>query len=338
MKKYKVAVIGATGNVGREILSILDERNFPISEMYVVASKSSLGKEVSFGEKQILKIQTIDSIDFANIDIAFFAAGSGVSKEYAKGAAAKGCVVIDKASLFRMSPDVPLIVPEVNSDEMGNHKNIIASPNCSVIPLVVALKPLHDSAQIKRIVVATYQSVSGAGKRAMEELYNQTKGKFIYQEPSIKEFPKQISFNIIPQIDDFMASGETKEEWKMSVETKKILGEEIELVATCVRVPVFVGHSLAINVEFEENLSAMDAKKLLKSAPGVTLVDSHKTGGYITPIETVREDEVFVSRVRKDPTVDSGLSLWVVSDNLRKGAALNAVQIAEVLIKNEKSS
>lgn len=338
MKKYKVAVIGATGNVGREILSILDERNFPISEMYVVASKSSLGKDVSFGEKQILKIQTIDSIDFANIDIAFFAAGSGVSKEYAKDAAAKGCVVIDKASLFRMSPDVPLIVPEVNSDEMKSHKNIIASPNCSVIPLVVALKPLHDSAQIKRIVVATYQSVSGAGKRAMEELYNQTKGKFIYQDPSIKEFPKQISFNIIPQIDDFMASGETKEEWKMSVETKKILGEEIELVATCVRVPVFVGHSLAINVEFEENLSAMDAKKLLKSAPGVTLVDSHKAGGYITPIEAVREDEVFVSRVRKDPTVDSGLSLWVVSDNLRKGAALNAVQIAEVLIKNEKSS
>ena len=338
MKKYNVAVIGATGNVGREVLSILDERKFPINEIYAVASQSSLGKDVSFGEKIILKIQTIDSIDFSNIDIAFFAAGSKVSKEYAKKASAAGCVVIDKASLFRMSPDVPLIVPEVNAEEMRHHKNIIASPNCSVIPLVVALKPLHDAAQIKRIVVATYQSVSGAGKRAMEELYNQTKGKFIYQEPSIKEFPKQISFNLIPQIDDFMASGETKEEWKMTVETKKILGEEIELVATCVRVPVFVGHSLAINVEFEEKLSAVDAKKILKSAPGVTLMDSHKDGGYITPIETVREDEVFVSRVRKDSTVDAGLSLWVVSDNLRKGAALNAVQIAEALIKNEKSS
>ena len=333
MKKYNIAVIGATGNVGREVLSILDERNFPVNNIYAIASQASLGKDVSFGDNKILKIQNIDSLDFAEVDIAFFAAGSEVSKEYAKKAAQAGCIVIDKASHFRMNKDVPLIVPEVNSDALKNHKNIIASPNCSVIPLVVALKPLHDAAQIKRIVVSTYQSVSGAGKRAMEELYKQTKGKFIYQEAVPQEFPKPIAFNVIPQIDEFMGSGETKEEWKMTVETKKILGEEIELTATCVRVPVFLGHSASVNIEFEENLSASDAKKLLKSAPGIKVLDSHKDAGYATPLDVVREDEVFVSRIRKDPTIDSGLSLWVVSDNLRKGAALNAVQIAEALIK-----
>lgn len=335
MKKYNVAVIGATGNVGREVLSILDERAFPIKHIYAVASQASLGKDVSFGEEKILKTTIINDLNFSDIDIAFFAAGSEISKAYAKIAAEKGCIVIDKASYFRMNKDVPLIVPEVNPEAINKHNNIIASPNCSVIPLVVALKPLHDAAQIKRITVATYQSVSGAGKRAMDELYQQTKGKYIYQEPLIKEFPKQISFNIIPHIGDFMGSGETTEEWKMTVETKKILGEEIELVATCVRVPVFLGHSLAVNIEFEEALTLQDAKKLLKSAKGVTVLDSHKDGGYATPIDTVREDEVFISRIRKDPTVDSGISLWIVADNLRKGAALNAVQIAETLINND---
>jgi aspartate-semialdehyde dehydrogenase len=333
MKKYNIAVIGATGNVGREVLSILDERKFPVGNVYAVASNSSLGKEVSFGEYEILKIQAIDSLDFSKIDIAFFAAGSNVSKEYASKAAEAGCVVIDKSSHFRMKADVPLIVPEVNADAMKGHKNIIASPNCSVIPIMLALKPLHEEAQIKRIVVSTYQSVSGAGKSAMDELFRQTKGILMYQEAEAKIFPKRIAFNVIPQIDDFMASGETKEEWKMTVETKKVLGNEIELTATCVRVPVFVGHSASVNVEFEENLSVAEAKKLLKSAPGIRVEDSHKDGGYVTPIDIVREDDVFVSRIRKDATVDSGLNLWVVSDNLRKGAALNAVQIAEKLVK-----
>jgi aspartate-semialdehyde dehydrogenase len=333
MKKYNIAVIGATGNVGRELLFILDERKFPVNNVYAVASKSSLGKEVSFGDIEILKIQAIDSLDFSKIDIAFFAAGSEVSKQYAKKAAAAGCIVIDKSSHFRMNPDVPLIVPEVNPETIKNHKNIIASPNCTVIPLMVALKPLHDSAQIKRIVVSTYQAVSGAGKRAMDELFQQTKGILMYQEASIKELPKRIAFNVIPQVDDFMASGETKEEWKMAVETKKILGQEIELTATCVRVPVFVGHSAAVTVEFEENLSLADAKKLLKSAPGITIMDQNNDANYATPIDIVKDDNVFISRIRKDPTVDSGLSLWIVADNLRKGAALNAIQIAELLIK-----
>ena len=335
MKKYNVAIIGATGNVGRELLSILDERQFPINNIYAVASASSLGKEVSFGDTRILKIQTIDSLDFSNIDIAFFAAGSAVSKEYAHIAAESGCIVIDKSSHFRMNANVPLIVPEVNAEAMRGHKNIIASPNCSVVPLMLALKPLHLAASIKRVVVSTYQAVSGAGKAAMEELHQQTKGMFMYQEPAIKTFPKRIAFNLIPHIDEFMGSGETKEEWKMAVETKKILGSEIELTATCVRVPVFIGHSASVNVEFEENLTIAEAKKLLKSAPGITIIDAHKDGGYATPIDTVREDAVFVSRLRKDPTLDSGLNFWVVSDNLRKGAALNAIQIAEVLIRQK---
>ena len=333
MKKYNIAVIGATGNVGREVLSILHERNFPVNNVYAIASRASLGKDVSFGDQDILKIQDIDSVDFSKVDIAFFAAGSAVAKEYAEKIASQGCIVIDKSSHFRMNVNVPLIIPEVNLEAIKTHKNIIANPNCSVIPLMVALKPLHMEAQIKRITVSTYQSVSGAGKKAMEELYKQTKGIFTYQEPEPQEFPKRIAFNVIPHIDEFMPSGSTKEEWKMEVETKKILGAEINLTATCVRVPVFVGHSAAVNVEFEENITVAQAKKLLGAAPGVTVLDQQKDGGYATPIDVVREDAVFVSRIRKDPSLDSGLNLWVVADNLRKGAALNAVQIAEALVK-----
>ena len=332
-KKYNIAVIGATGNVGRETLSILDERNFPIDNIYAVASRSSLGKEVSFGEHKILKTIAIDSLDFKDVDIAFFAAGSDVSKEYAPKAAKAGCIVIDKSSYYRMDPKVPLIVPEVNPEAIKGHQNIIANPNCSVIPLMVALKPLDDEAQIKRIVVSTYQSVSGAGKQAMDELFQQTKGMFIYQDAAPSAFTKRIAFNVIPHIDDFMDSGATKEEWKMSSETKKILGSDIELTATCVRVPVFVGHSAAVNIEFEEKITPAQAKKLLQATPGIVVLDRNQDGGYATPIDVVREDSVFVSRVRKDPTVDSGLNLWIVADNLRKGAALNSVQIAELLIK-----
>jgi aspartate-semialdehyde dehydrogenase len=333
MKKYNIAVIGATGNVGREILSILDERKFPVNNIYAVASSASLGKEVSFGDIIILKIESIDNLDFKNIDIAFFAAGSSVSKEYANIAAKAGCIVIDKSSHFRMNPNVPLIVPEVNPEEINNHKNIIASPNCTVTPIVMALKPLHDAAQVKRVIVSTYQAVSGAGKKAMDELFQQTKAILMYQETSIKEFPKRIAFNVIPQVDEFMPSGETKEEWKMTIETQKILGKEIQLTSTCVRVPVFVGHSASVNIEFEENISVNDAKKILSSFPGITLVDQNRKAGYATAIDIVRDDNIFISRIRKDTSVDSGLSLWIVSDNLRKGAALNAVQIAELLIK-----
>lgn len=334
-KKYNIAVIGATGNVGREILSILDERQFPINKIYAVASDSSLGKEVSFGDTEILKIVSIDSIDFKNIDIAFFAAGSAVAKKYATQIAELGCIVIDKSAHFRMNPSVPLIVPEVNPEAMKNHKNIISNPNCSVIPLMVALKPLHDEAQIKRIVVSTYQSVSGAGKKAMNELFEQTKGTLMYQESSAKEFTKRIAFNVIPHIDSFMPSGATKEEWKMEVETKKVLGSDIELTATCVRVPVFIGHSASVNIEFEENITPAQARKILKSSKGISLIDKNEDAGYATPIDSVREDEVLVSRIRRDPSVDSGLNLWVVADNLRKGAALNGVQIAELLVKEK---
>lgn len=332
-ERYNLAVIGATGNVGREVLSILDEREFPINEIYAIASSSSLGKEVSFGEDKILKSTTIDKVDFKNVDIAFFAAGSKISKEYVQKIADEGCVVIDKAAHFRNDPKVPLIVPEVNPEAIKTHKNIICSPNCSVIPMMVALKPLDDEAAIKRIVVSTYQSVSGAGKRAMDELFNQTKGMLMYQEATPSEFSKRIAFNVIPHIDDFLPSGLTKEEWKMEVETKKILGEDINISATCVRVPVFVGHAAAVNVEFEENITASEAKKILKSAKGIEVMDKSQDGGYATPIDVVREDSVFVSRIRKDSSVASGLSMWVVADNLRKGAALNAVQIAELLIR-----
>ncbi|MBD3763553.1 MAG: aspartate-semialdehyde dehydrogenase [Rhodobacterales bacterium] len=330
---YRVVVAGATGNVGREMLNILAEREFPVDEIAALASRKSLGTEVSFGDKT-LKTKDLDTFDFTGWDIALFAVGSGPTKEYAPKAAAAGCVVIDNSSLYRYDPDIPLIVPEVNADAIVGYsrRNIIANPNCSTAQMVVALKPLHDRARIKRVVVATYQSVSGAGKEGMDELWDQTKA--VYNptaEVPPRKFQKQIAFNVIPQIDVFMDSGETKEEWKMVAETKKILDPRIKVTATCVRVPVFVGHSEAINIEFEDFLDWEEAQDILREAPGVMLVDKREPGGYITPIECVGEYATYVSRVRQDSTVDNGLSLWCVSDNLRKGAALNAVQIAEVL-------
>ena len=330
---YKVVVAGATGNVGREMLNILAEREFPVDEIVALASRKSLGTEVSFGDKT-LKTKDLDTFDFKGWDIALFAIGSDATKIYAPKAAAAGCVVIDNSSLYRYDPQVPLIVPEVNADAIFGYKakNIIANPNCSTAQMVVALKPLHDRARIKRVVVATYQSVSGAGKEAIDELWDQTKGIYVPgKEVAPKVFPKQIAFNVIPQIDVFLDSGETKEEWKMVAETKKILDPKIKVVATCVRVPVFVGHSEAINVEFDEPIDWEEAQDILREAPGVLLIDKREPGGYITPIECVGEYATYVSRVRQDSTVENGLSLWVVSDNLRKGAALNAVQIAELL-------
>ena len=330
---YKVVVAGATGNVGREMLNILSEREFPVDEIVALASRKSLGTEVSFGDKT-LKTKDLDTFDFTGWDIALFAVGSEATKIYAPKAAAAGCIVIDNSSLYRYDPDVPLVVPEVNPEavEQYKKKNIIANPNCSTAQMVVALKPLHDRARIKRVVVATYQSVSGAGKQGIDELWNQTKGVYVPgQEVAPKKFTKQIAFNVIPQIDVFMDSGETKEEWKMVAETKKILDKKIRVTATCVRVPVFVGHSEAVNVEFEEPLDWEEATDILREAPGVMVVDKREPGGYITPIECVGEYATYVSRIRQDSTVENGLSMWVVSDNLRKGAALNAVQIAEVL-------
>lgn len=332
---YKIAVVGATGNVGREILSILAERNFPVREVVALASRSSIGKEVSFGDVT-LKVQALDDYNFSGTDIALFSPGSSVSKIFAPKAGAAGCVVIDNTSCFRYEKDIPLIVPEVNIKDLTKFKNrnIIANPNCSTIQMVVALKPLHDFAKIKRIVVSTYQSVSGAGKDAMDELYEQTKKKYVYEDAKPKKFSKQIAFNVIPHIDVFMEDGSTKEEWKMVQETKKILDSNIEVVSTCVRVPVFVCHSEAINVEFEKPISVAEARGLLSEAPGVTVLDKREDAGYSTPIDVTGQDDVFVSRIRKDPTVKNGLNLWVVGDNLRKGAALNAVQIAEELIKS----
>lgn len=330
---YKVVVVGATGNVGKEMLNILAEREFPVDEIAALASRKSLGTEVSFGDRT-LKTQDLDTFDFTGWDIALFAIGSDATKVYAPKAAASGCVVIDNSSLYRYDPDIPLIVPEVNADDVVRYKNknIIANPNCSTAQMVVALKPLHDRARIKRVVVATYQSVSGTGKEAMDELWNQTKGIFVPgQDVEPKVYPKQIAFNVIPHIDVFLDSGETKEEWKMVAETKKILDPKIKVTATCVRVPVFVGHSEAINIEFENELSAEEAQNILREAPGVMLVDKREDGGYVTPVECVGDYATFVSRVRDDSTVDNGLNLWCVSDNLRKGAALNAVQIAELL-------
>ncbi len=333
---YKVAVVGATGNVGREVLNILAERNFPAREVAAVASRRSLGKEVSYGDEDILTVQALDEFDFAEYDIALFSPGSAISKEFAPKAAAAGCVVIDNTSYFRMHEDIALVVPEVNAHALKNFRktNIIANPNCSTAQMVVALKPLHDVAKIKRVVVSTYQSVSGAGRDAMDELYNQTKGLFMNDTMDPKRFTKRIAFNIIPQIDVFMEDGSTKEEWKMVQETKKIIDPKIEVTATCVRVPVFVGHCEAVNVELEKPLSPEEARELLENAPGVAVIDERRDGGYVTPVECAGEDGVFVSRLRKDPTVKNGLSMWVVSDNLRKGAALNAVQIAEELVKN----
>jgi aspartate-semialdehyde dehydrogenase len=330
---YRVVVAGATGNVGREMLNILAEREFPVDEIVALASRRSLGTEVSFGDRT-LKTKDLDTFDFAGWDIALFAVGSEATKLYAPRAASSGCIVIDNSSLYRYDPLVPLVVPEVNADAVMGYqaKNIIANPNCSTAQMVVALKPLHDRARIKRVVVATYQSVSGAGKEGIDELWNQTKGLYVPgQEVAPKKFQKQIAFNVIPQIAEFMDSGETKEEWKMVAETKKILDPKIKVTATCVRVPVFVGHSEAVNVEFEEPLDWEEAQDILREAPGVLVVDKREPGGYITPIECVGEYATYVSRIRQDSTVENGLSIWIVSDNLRKGAALNAVQIAEVL-------
>ncbi|MBL8551702.1 MAG: aspartate-semialdehyde dehydrogenase [Hyphomonadaceae bacterium] len=329
----RVAVVGATGNVGREMLSILDERLFPAAEVAAIASSSSIGKEVSFGERT-LKCKNLEDFDFRGYDIVLMSAGGKVAKEWAPRIGSLGPVVIDNSSAWRMDPRVPLVVPEVNPDAIAGYDklNIVANPNCSTAQLVVALKPLHDAAKVKRVVVATYQSVSGAGKEAMEELWTQTRGIFV-SDPLVKEnFTKQIAFNVIPHIDVFMEDGYTKEEWKMMAETKKILDPAIKLTATCVRVPVFVGHSEAVNVEFENPISAQEARELLREAPGIMVVDKHEDEGYVTPVECVGEFATFVSRIREDVTVENGLSFWCVSDNLRKGAALNAVQIAELML------
>jgi aspartate-semialdehyde dehydrogenase len=331
---YKVAVIGATGAVGREILTTLSEREFPADDVVALASERSAGMRVSFGEDEELKVQELSNFDFKGSEIVLSSPGAKVSAEHAPRAARAGAVVIDNTSHFRMDPDVPLVVPEVNPDAIAGYerRHIIANPNCSTIQMVVALKPLHDLARIKRVVVATYQAVSGSGKDAMDELFNQTRGVFVNQTAKPQIFPKQIAFNAIPHCDVFMEDGSTKEEWKMMVETKKILDPAIKLSATCVRVPVFIGHAEAINVEFESPISEEEAREALQQAPGITLIDHRVDEGYVTPAECVGEDPVFVSRVRTDPTVENGLSLWVVADNLRKGAALNAVQIAEHLV------
>jgi aspartate-semialdehyde dehydrogenase len=331
---YRVVVVGATGNVGREMLNILAERQFPLDEIAAVASPRSTGDLIDFGDSgEELRVRNIEHFDFSGWDMALFAAGSEVSKVHAPRAAEAGCTVIDNSSLFRMDPDVPLIVPEVNSDALVGYrkKNIIANPNCSTAQMVVALKPLHDAARIKRVVVSTYQSVSGAGKLGMDELFEQSRNIFVGDQNEPKFFTKQIAFNVIPHIDSFLDDGSTKEEWKMVVETKKILDPKINVTATCVRVPVFVGHSESINIEFENELGAEDAQRILREAPGVMLVDKREDGGYVTPVESVGEYATYISRVRDDPTVENGLNLWCVSDNLRKGAALNAVQIAELL-------
>ncbi len=332
---FKVAVVGATGNVGREMLAILAERQFPVSEVYAVASERSAGGEVSFGEEEILKVRDLDKFDFKGVDIALFSPGAKVSAVHAPRAAKAGAVVIDNTSQFRMDPDVPLVVPEVNPQAIAHYgkRGIIANPNCSTIQMVVALKPLHDLAQIKRVVVATYQSVSGAGREAMEELFTQTRAVYVNDPIKKERFTKQIAFNCIPHIDVFMEDGATKEEWKMSVETRKILDPDIAVTATCVRVPVFISHAEAVNVEFARPLSVEEARAALKKAPGVSVIDHRADEGYVTPQETAGEDAVYVSRIRRDPTITNGLSLWVVADNLRKGAALNAVQIAEVLAR-----
>ncbi len=333
MSGFKVAIAGATGNVGREMLSILAERRFPVSEVVALASSRSIGREVSFGDRT-LKCKALETYDFSDTDICLMSAGGAVSKEYSPKIGAKGCVVIDNSSAWRMDSDVPLVVPEVNAEAARGFvgKYIIANPNCSTAQLVVALKPLHDRATIKRVVVATYQSVSGAGKDAMDELFSQTRAVFTSNPVETKTFPKRIAFNVIPHIDVFMDDGSTKEEWKMVAETKKILDPKIKLTATCVRVPVFISHSEAVNIEFEKPITADEARDILRAAPGCLVIDRREPGGYITPHEAAGEDATYISRIREDPTVENGLNLWCVSDNLRKGAALNAVQIAEVLM------
>ena len=330
---YKVAVVGATGAVGREMLATLAQREFPADEVVALASRNSVGKEVSFGEDDILKVGDLAAYDFTGTDIALFSPGASVSDVHAPRAAEAGCVVIDNTARFRMEPDVPLVVPEVNAAAIAGYtkRNIIANPNCSTIQMVVALKPLHDLAIIERVVVATYQSVSGAGTAAMEELYGQTKLVYTSEQKDSENFAKRIAFNVIPQIDVMLPDGSSREELKMAQETKKILDPEIEVMATCVRVPVFIGHAEAVHIEFERPIREDEAREVLRKAPGVVVVDKREDGGYVTPIDCAGEDAVFVSRIRKDPTVLNGLALWIVSDNLRKGAALNAIQIAEIL-------
>jgi len=329
---YRVAVVGATGNVGREMMNILAEREFPADEVVALASSRSIGSEVGYGDKT-LKCRDLATYDFGGVDFCLMSAGAKVSKEWSPKIGKQGAIVIDNSSCWRMDPDVPLIVPEVNADAAGlySRKNIIANPNCSTMQMVVALKPLHDRARIKRVVVATYQSVSGAGKDGMDELFNQTRAIFVNDEVDKKKFTKQIAFNVIPHIDVFMEDGATKEEWKMVAETKKILDPKIKVIATCVRVPVFVGHSEAVNIEFENPISDDEAREILREAPGCMVIDKREDGGYITPVECVGDYATFISRIRVDPTVDNGLAMWIVSDNLRKGAALNAVQIAELV-------
>jgi aspartate-semialdehyde dehydrogenase len=331
--RFKIAVAGATGNVGREMLNILEERGFPVGEVVALASRRSVGTEVSFGDRT-LKVKALENYDFSDTDICLMSAGGTVSKEWSPRIGKQGCVVIDNSSAWRYDADVPLIVPEVNPDAIDQftRRNIIANPNCSTAQLLVALKPLHDAATIKRVVVATYQSVSGAGKEGMDELFQQTRAVFVADPVEAKKFTKRIAFNVIPHIDVFMEDGQTKEEWKMVAETKKMLDPKIKLTATCVRVPVFIGHSEAVNIEFERPISAEEARDILRDAPGCLVIDKRENGGYITPLESAGEDATYISRIREDQTVENGLNLWVVSDNLRKGAALNAIQIAELLI------
>ncbi|WP_341760274.1 aspartate-semialdehyde dehydrogenase [Candidatus Endowatersipora endosymbiont of Watersipora subatra] len=336
MTGYNVAVVGATGNVGREILSILAERRFPADVVIPLASNRSHGTEISFGDKR-LKVMSLDSHDFSTSDVAIISAGSSVSFEWIPKITASGCVVIDNSSVYRYDPNVPLIVPEVNPQAVENvrKKKIIANPNCSTVQLVVVLKPLHDRATIKRIVISTYQSVSGAGKEAMEELFKQTRSFFVSDHVKVEKFTKRIAFNCIPHIDTFMDSGDTKEEWKINAETKKILDPKIKITATAVRVPIFVSHSESVNLEFEREISAHEARDILRQAPGCSVIDKREDSGYITPYEAAGEDTTYISRIREDPTLDSGLNLWIVSDNLRKGAALNTVQIAELLVNGK---
>ena len=333
---YRVAVVGATGNVGRELLNIVAERNFPVDDVIALASERSKGREVSFGEDDVLTVQNLDGFDFKGTDIVLSSPGAKVSAQYAPQAGKAGAIVIDNTSHFRMDPDVPLVVPEVNRNAIAGYekRHIIANPNCSTIQMVTALKPLHDLARIRRVVVATYQSVSGGGREKMDELFNQTRGIYVNETPAKEHFTKQIAFNVIPHIDAFMEGGDTKEEWKMMAETKKILDPAIKVTATCVRVPVFIGHAEAVNVEFESEIGLDQAREALRNAEGVTVIDHRADEGYVTPVEAAGDDQVYVSRIREDSTVENGLNLWIVSDNLRKGAALNTVQIAEALVQD----
>ncbi|WP_099867021.1 aspartate-semialdehyde dehydrogenase [Pararhizobium haloflavum] len=330
---FKIAIAGATGNVGREMLDILAERGFPASEVVPLASSRSVGTEVSFGDKT-LKVKNLENYDFSDTDICLMSAGGSVSQKFSPKIGAQGCVVIDNSSAWRYDPDVPLIVPEVNPDaiEGFSKKNIIANPNCSTAQLVVALKPLHEAAGIKRIVVSTYQSVSGAGKDGMDELFNQSRAVFVADPVESKKFTKRIAFNVIPHIDSFMDDGSTKEEWKVLAETKKMLDPKIKVTCTAVRVPVFIGHAEAVNIEFEREITADQARDILREAPGCQVIDKREDGGYITPYESAGEDATYISRIREDSTLEHGLNIWVVSDNLRKGAALNTIQIAELLV------